>query len=69
MQHTTSVACRMRHPDGIAQMLDQMRMHFPLPPGRDAHGNPARQASLFKRFIYLSQAGPVTARLLAEQPA
>ena len=46
----------MRHPDGIAQMLQQMGMHFDVPPEMDASHRPEQQALLFQRFIYLSQA-------------
>ena len=52
---TTDCPCRMRHPDGIQQMLNQMRMHFKMPPEKDPLGRPEQQSLLFQRFIYLSQ--------------
>ena len=48
-------SCRMRHPDGIQELLHQMRMHFHVPPAGDPSDHSAAQAQLFARFIYLSQ--------------
>ena len=45
----------MRHPNGIQQMLEQMRMHFHVPPEVDPEGRPQHQQALFQRFIFLSQ--------------
>ena len=44
----------MRHPDGIREMLGQLRLHFRVPPERDVSGR--RKKQLFQRFILLSQA-------------
>ena len=60
--------CRMRHPDGIAQLLSQMGMHFHVPPpGDPAKHSPAAQAKLFRTFIYLSQV-MILQGCLAHQP-
>ena len=49
--HKLPHACRMRHPDGIAELEQQLRRHFHLPrPGQ------APSTELFQQFIYLTQA-------------
>lgn len=47
--------CRMRHPGGIQELLQQMHMHFHVPPARGPSGDRAAQVDLFATFIYLTQ--------------
>ena len=44
----------MRHPDGNQQLLNQLRMHFDVPPAHAAL-NSSEPAAAFKSFIYLTQ--------------
>ena len=56
-------ARRMRHPNGIAELEQQLQRHFhPLPPPGQAPST-----ELFQQFIYLTQARrPVTNELFWE---
>ena len=55
------LACRMRHPNGLAELEAQLQRHFHLPPSggqAPSGGNLAAFPSsteLFQQYIYLTQ--------------
>ncbi|KAK9813583.1 hypothetical protein WJX73_008656 [Symbiochloris irregularis] len=46
---------RMRHPGGNQQLLDQLKMHFHVPPPAARYNDSTEVAEAFQAFIYLSQ--------------
>lgn len=48
---------RMRHPGGNEQLLNQLNMHFKVPPPDPSSpaSNRSGQESAFRKFIYLTQ--------------
>ena len=60
MPKLAPLLCRMRHPNGLAELEHQLRRHFHLPPSDwprscSSSASTPSSAELFQQYIYLTQ--------------